>query len=204
MLEKIQDWFKGYFTSRRLRDWKENITGYLMIAPSVTLIFIFGIMPVGFALYVSLHKWRIKQSAFRGVDNYLNAIGNITFVVMFIIAIGALVAAYLLFIKIAAKTKETGNRSWFNLLPGFAFTATIITFLRYICFQLPEFLSIADKLIGREKSQALFFQFLRESFNVPIVRAAWIVFILTLTISIFRVPAMFSFISSKYLNTFGC
>ncbi|MCK5342689.1 MAG: sugar ABC transporter permease, partial [Candidatus Heimdallarchaeota archaeon] len=35
-----------------------------------------------------------------------------------------------------------------------------------------------------EKSQALFFRFLRESFNVPIVRAAWQVFIVTLAISI--------------------
>ena len=41
LLEKLKDRFKAFFTSRRIRDWKENITAYLMIAPSITLIFMF-------------------------------------------------------------------------------------------------------------------------------------------------------------------
>jgi multiple sugar transport system permease protein len=184
MLEKLKDWFKGYFTNHRIRDWKENITGYLMIAPSVILIFLFGIMPVGFALYVSVHKWRLKQGRFLGVDNYLNAIGNVTFVVMFFMALGAIVAAYLIIKKIIPEIKENGFKAWLMSIPGFLYFATIALFLRYIWFQLPEFLGIADKLIGQEKTQELFSRLMKESFEVPVVSAAWSYFLWTLIIAI--------------------
>jgi len=184
MLEKLKDWFKGYFTNRRIRDWKENIIGYLMIAPSVTLIFLFGIMPVGFALYVSVHKWRLKQGRFLGVDNYLNAIGNVTFVIMFFMALVAIVAAYLIIKKIIPEIKENGFKAWLMSIPGFLFFASIALFLRYIWFQLPEFLGIADKLIGQEKTQELFSRLMKESFEVPVVSAAWSYFLWTLIIAI--------------------
>ncbi|MBK9122964.1 MAG: sugar ABC transporter permease [Chloroflexi bacterium] len=41
----------------------ENITGWLFVAPSVILIFIFGIFPIGYAAYMSIHTWRIRQGA---------------------------------------------------------------------------------------------------------------------------------------------
>ena len=50
-------------TPRRLRFLKESITGYLFIAPALVLIFIFGIFPVAFALFVSVHKWLILSAS---------------------------------------------------------------------------------------------------------------------------------------------
>ncbi|MBS1250266.1 MAG: hypothetical protein MAG431_01859 [Chloroflexi bacterium] len=47
---------------------REYFTAYLMIAPATILVFLFGIFPVGFALFVSLHKWRIKRGDFKGRD----------------------------------------------------------------------------------------------------------------------------------------
>ena len=69
----LQTWL----SPRRLRAWREYLTAYLMIAPAVILIFIFGIFPVGFALFVSLYKWRLKRGDFIGLSNYINAVGPI-------------------------------------------------------------------------------------------------------------------------------
>ena len=65
-----------WLSARRLREWREYLTAYLMIAPAVTLIFIFGIFPVGFALFVSLHKWRLKRGDVIGIINYTDAVGQ--------------------------------------------------------------------------------------------------------------------------------
>ena len=54
----VKDKLQDFFTPRRIRDWREYLTGYLMISPAVFLIFLFGIFPVAFALYVSLQKWK--------------------------------------------------------------------------------------------------------------------------------------------------
>ena len=42
----------------------DNITGWLFVSPAVLLIFIFGLFPIGYAFYMSLHTWRIRQGAF--------------------------------------------------------------------------------------------------------------------------------------------
>lgn len=44
----------------RLRS-ADNIAGWAFAFPSVLLIFIFGIFPIGYALYMSLFRWRIRQ-----------------------------------------------------------------------------------------------------------------------------------------------
>jgi len=67
---------RKWLTPRRLRMWREYLTAYLMIAPSTLLIFLFGIFPVGFALYMSLQKWRLKRGDFLGLNNYITAIGR--------------------------------------------------------------------------------------------------------------------------------
>jgi multiple sugar transport system permease protein len=36
----------------------DNITGWLFVSPAVILIFIFGLFPIGYAFYMSLHNWR--------------------------------------------------------------------------------------------------------------------------------------------------
>ena len=68
-----------WLTARRLRVWRENLTAYLMIAPATILIFVFGIFPVGFAVFVSLHKWRLKRGDIIGLTNYTSAIGSLAY-----------------------------------------------------------------------------------------------------------------------------
>jgi multiple sugar transport system permease protein len=169
--------FQGYFTSRRLRDWREYLTGYLMIAPAITLIFLFGIFPVAFALYVSLQKWKIKQSGFIGLKNYVKALGNLSYALFFLFGIALLFVAIRQLIKIIKNAKEDqGLKVLWLALPGALHTAVVYTFLRFLWFQLPEFLAIADKIRTLEKTRENFMILIKEAFMVEVVHDAWDIF----------------------------
>lgn len=160
----ITDRIKTVVTPRRRRYLREYFTGYLFITPAVFLIFLFGIFPVGFALYVSLHKWRIKRSDFIGLTNYTRAIGNLAYVLLFFLAVGALIGTYFIIQKIIKTAKENQESPWLMVLPGILHASVAAAFLRYFWFQLPEFLAIGDKVQGKEKTRELFNQLLSEAF----------------------------------------
>lgn len=46
---------------RRVR---ENLTGLAFVAPAVIIIGLFGLFPIIYALYMSLHRWRVRQGTF--------------------------------------------------------------------------------------------------------------------------------------------
>ena len=175
---------KKFFTKRRKRKLREYFTAYAFIAPSVILIFIFGIFPVGFALYVSMHKWRLKQGDYLGITNYVKAVDNLAYVAGFVLGVGALIGVVFLIKKILAQLKEKKENPWFLSLPGLLFTGSIFAFFRYCVIQLPEILGIADKIRGVEKTQALFIQMLGEAFKMPEVQSAWRLFLILLAASI--------------------
>ena len=66
--------------SRRARVWRENLTAYAMLSPAMILLFIFGIFPVGFSLFVSLHRWRRFPGEYIGLDNYIRGVGDLAYV----------------------------------------------------------------------------------------------------------------------------
>ena len=53
-----------------------------------------SLIHISFALYVSLHKWRIKRTDFIHLKNYVDAIGNLAYVVVFILGLLALAGVY--------------------------------------------------------------------------------------------------------------
>jgi len=164
----------------RARHIREYLTGYLMIAPSMILIFIFGIFPVGFALYVSLHKWRIKQSGFIGLDNYVRAIDNLAYILIFALGIGALLAVFFILRKTYRTASEKTENPWLLAIPGAIHAATIIALLRWAVLLLPEFLGIADKIRGLERTRDLFLNFMMEALKAETVLPAWRLFLLLL------------------------
>lgn len=60
-------------TGRQRREW---FTGYLFILPATLLIAVFGLFPIIYAVYMSVHTWRIRKGAFIGLTNYHNTLGN--------------------------------------------------------------------------------------------------------------------------------
>ena len=55
---------------------REQLTGYLFIAPAVLIISVFGVFPLAYALYMSLYTWRVRQGAFIGLRHYLTILGD--------------------------------------------------------------------------------------------------------------------------------
>lgn len=129
---------------------------------------------MGFALYVSVHKWRLKQGNFLGLTNYVSAVGNLAYLSAFILALLAFVGIYLLIRK---RFKEgAAGKIWLHLIPAFIQAGAALAFIRWLVILLPEFLGIADKLRGLERTQEVFMGLLGEALTVEHVKTAFWVF----------------------------
>jgi ABC-type sugar transport system permease subunit len=175
---------KGLLSSQRIREWREYLTAYLMIAPATILIFTFGIFPVGFAIFVSLHKWRLKRGDFIGMGNYVSALENLAYILFFLLALGFVYFAFVMVQRIRAQAKEYGDHPGWLVLPGTLFAVTGIALVNWIYKALPEVLDIAQKIIGVEKTRELFIQLLSEAFRVEQVLAVWKIFLWLLLASV--------------------
>ncbi len=70
---------------------REARDGYLFVTPAVLLIGLFGIFPVFYTVFVSLHRWRIRRGAFLGLSNFDDALGGIVWPVLLLAAIALVV-----------------------------------------------------------------------------------------------------------------
>lgn len=174
----------SWISARKLRTWREYLTGYLMVAPASILIFIFGIFPVGFALFVSLHKWRLKRGNIIGLDNYIGAIGNLIYLLVFALGIGALVWAFIQFKKIYQTQEGKHLRFWLLNVPGVLVAAATLSFVRWTVILLPNILDIANKITGAEKTHQLFMQLLSEAFQATDVIQARSLMLILISASI--------------------
>jgi len=121
-----------FFSSGSWRTIRENLTAYAFLAPALMIVFTFGIFPIFFAGYVSLYKWRIKQNEWRGLDNYINAMGDVAYVFIGLIVIALLVVGIGSAYKATKRAKEARFPSWmpvFSLVPGALISFGIIQIL---------------------------------------------------------------------------
>ena len=77
--------------------FRSSIEGYLFISPAILVIGLFGIFPVFFTLYVSLHKWRMKRGRFLFFDNYQEIFGTALHIAIIVVAIVLIFFGYRLF-----------------------------------------------------------------------------------------------------------
>ncbi len=70
---------------------RDTIAGWAFITPAVTLIFIYGLFPIAYAVYMSLHDWRIRRGAFLCERNFDGDIAGAEDLVRFI---GGCLSAY--------------------------------------------------------------------------------------------------------------
>jgi len=76
------------------RRTREALQAYLFLAPSSIVLFVFGILPVGYAFYISLHRWRIQRGSFIGLDNYFRLLGAPGNILLLLAGVGLLIGAY--------------------------------------------------------------------------------------------------------------
>jgi multiple sugar transport system permease protein len=46
------------------------------LAPALSVLLLFGLFPIGYALFVSLHEWRIRNTGWLGLAHYRRAVGE--------------------------------------------------------------------------------------------------------------------------------
>ncbi|OGO66471.1 MAG: hypothetical protein A2029_08920 [Chloroflexi bacterium RBG_19FT_COMBO_47_9] len=173
----------------RWLDIKEGISGYLYILPAFIIIGMFGLFPIGFAVYVSLFQWRINPGAYIGLSNYVKALDNLTYVLCFWLVVILLYLIVRNIHKIVNVSKEHQERPWLWCVSGAITTIGLVAFLRFIVLLLPEVLAISTKVRGQTKSQELFLQFLGEAWQTPAVvnarNLSVLILIIGITVAIF-------------------
>jgi multiple sugar transport system permease protein len=180
---------------RRKRILLENLTAYTFLLPAGILIFLFGIFPVLFALFVSLHRWRRFPDEFIGLGNYEEALGGFAYLLFFWLALAAvglgLYGFWRFFRAIWPGRKLNGL---LYLLPGLVNAGAVLLFLRWFTLLLPVILNIPVRLRGQEQVQGLFVNELFASFRFPEVAEAGnqflLVFIIAIVLSVIVVRAV--------------
>lgn len=76
------------------RKMRENFLGYSFILPTFLVVGLFGLFPIGYAIYMSLFTWRVKKGGFIGIENYKNIFGDGVGLLLFLGGIAVLALAY--------------------------------------------------------------------------------------------------------------
>ncbi len=173
---------------------RENLTGCLFVLPAFVIIGVFGLFPIGFSVYVSLHKWRINPGDFIGLGNYTKAIGNLAYVAFFWVAAILIYLAIRSLRQLIEHSKERGDNPWIWVIPGLVTTLGIAAFVRFIVLLLPEILDIAIKVRGMVRTQELFVQLLGEAWRAPAVQSS-----LRLALLILAVGFILAYLVNRFL-----
>lgn len=93
---------------------KEQITGYLFVLPAFIIIFVFGLFPIGYSVYMSLFNWQVTKGRFVGLDNFLKIFGDWRSLLLFLLSLAIIIFAFW-FSKNAFKEKN-GKQTTKNIL----------------------------------------------------------------------------------------
>ncbi|MEO8396843.1 MAG: sugar ABC transporter permease, partial [Chloroflexota bacterium] len=193
--------FDRLFNSHRGRALQENLTAYVFLAPALLLLFVFGIFPVGFAFFVSLHRWRRFPGNFLGLNNYVQALDNLAYVLFFWLSVGALVYA-LMMLRRMWKANDQRLRAFSALIPGAITGAAVLLLINWITILLPIILNIPQQLRGQERTQGLFVSTFFSSFQTPEAVAAGNPFLLAGIAAIVVSIVWLRFVRSEQRGTY--
>jgi multiple sugar transport system permease protein len=99
---------RDLFAGRRGRRVREALQAYLFLLPGTLLLLVFNLLPVAYALYISLHKWRIQKGDFVGFDNYLKALGTPLNILWVLGGLGLLSGAWMVWRSVGSGTAGKG------------------------------------------------------------------------------------------------
>jgi len=74
--------------------YSEQINGYVFVLPAFLIIGLFGIFPVFFGMYMSVHKWKVFKGRFLGFENYQKILGDISSFWIFILGLLIMISSY--------------------------------------------------------------------------------------------------------------
>lgn len=163
--------------TRRGRLLVENLTAYLFLFPAMLIIFVFGIFPVAFAFFVSLYRWERFPESYRALENYVDALGGLAFVLFFWLAIGM--------ILYAVWQAWQQRRYWHYILPGVVNAAALALFTDWFFKILPGVLEVPRRIPRRvEVTRQVFIDEFNNTFRFPANDAAWDAFLMGLAAAV--------------------
>ena len=80
--------------NRFFTKYSDQINGYLFVLPAFLIISLFGIFPVFFGMYMSVHKWKVFKGRYLGLENYKKILGDIPAFGFFILGLLLLILSY--------------------------------------------------------------------------------------------------------------
>lgn len=132
----------GLFAGRKGRVLRENLTAYLFLTPALAVIFLFGMFPIMYAGYVSLYNWRIRQGEYRGLQNFVGAMGDVVYVFFALLVLGLLVAGILMAKNAFQKAQEKNIPVYVPIIylaPGVVIALGLLQFvLSFVTFFAQE------------------------------------------------------------------
>ena len=93
--------------SNLLKKYSNQITGYFFILPAFLIIGLFGIFPVFFGMYMSVHKWKVFKGRFLGFENYNKILGDIGSFWIFIFGLLLMIFSYWFWSEYKNKIRNT-------------------------------------------------------------------------------------------------
>ncbi|MGC9349470.1 MAG: carbohydrate ABC transporter permease [Anaerolineae bacterium] len=81
-----------WYETRTFRHIREALQAYLFLLPGTFLLVGFSLFPIGYAFYISLHRWRIRKGEYLGFENFTRALGeplDILYVIGGLVLLGA-------------------------------------------------------------------------------------------------------------------
>ena len=178
------------FAGRRGRKLREYMLAYALLLPAFIIIFTFGIFPLAFSAYESTLTGLNKiVGTYVGLDNYVKAIDNLTYVVFFWLAIAFTFIGLQNLVKVRKLAAEREERPWLWSIPAILLSLGFALFVRFFFMFLPELLGVADKMrtaqrAGEGPPSLLFRQFVGEAFRLPHIQQAFWLSIIMLIIAI--------------------
>jgi ABC-type sugar transport system permease subunit len=164
----------GFFSGRRGRHMKESLLAYALLLPAFVIVFVFGLFPLAFSAYQStLQGLNRILGRYGGLQNYVRAIDNLTYVLGFWLAILLFVLAVRTLINTSRKAREHGERPWIWALPGAVMGSALALWARFIFVLLPAMLAIPDQMRNQERTGELFRQLLGETLQLGGIRSSF-------------------------------
>lgn len=145
---------------------RENLAAYLFLSPALLIIFVFGLFPVGFAFFVSLHRWRRFPEEFVGLAQYERALGDFAYVAFFWLALVAIGGAVVMAVRVLRRQRKE-PKLLLLWLPGGTLAASILLVIAWFVTLLPIALDIPQRLRGQARSADLFIGELAASVQSP-------------------------------------
>jgi ABC-type sugar transport system permease subunit len=191
----------SFFQTYRGRILLENLTAYAFLAPAGLLICLFGLFPVAFAFFVSLHKWRRFPDEYVGLSNYEKALGNLGYIVFFWLAIITFIVGIQITRRLIQNLRERNSaRDSIYLIPGIISGIASLLIIDWVFKLIPVIMEIPRQVRGQDTTLALFMEKLNDSFLFPDVLQAGNVMLLGLIIAILMNIGFVRFFRSKNIS----